>query len=201
MQHRNEKMTPEYLRELADAADHEKLWTLSVFEQLDLPPEKRRQLDTGVALRRHADHVAKLLSLLGTDKSLLMTPLSESGTAITTTRTPAAHRKLAKCRQKATPGPWKTKPHGVVVGGAAISLPRGDVQQQVAMVCTIDDGDRDANARLIAVALDMANALRSLLRHAERVNEVLAQECGGRFVDDGPLSMARDALRMAVGDA
>lgn len=93
-------MTPEYLRELADLADPDKLWTLGAFEQLDLPPEKRRQLDAGIALRRHAAHVNDLLGLLGTGKSLLLTPLSENGTAIMTTRTPAAHRKLVECRKK-----------------------------------------------------------------------------------------------------
>lgn len=59
----------------------------------------------------------------------------------------------------------------------------------------------EADARLIAAAPDMLNALRSLLRHAERVNEVLEQECGVRFVDAGPLDMARDALKLAVGAA
>ena len=93
-------MTPEYLRELADLADPDKLWTLGAFEQLDLPPEKRRQLDAGIALRRHAAHVKELLELLGTGKSLLLTPLSENGTAIMTTRTPTAHQKLVECRKK-----------------------------------------------------------------------------------------------------
>lgn len=93
-------MTPEYLRELADLADPDKLWTLGALEQFDLPPEKRRQLDAGIALRRHAAHVKDLLGLLGTGKSLLLTPLSENGTAIMTTRTPAAHRKLVECRKK-----------------------------------------------------------------------------------------------------
>ena len=71
------------------------------------------------------------------------------------------------------------------------------------MPAWLDDEHEEAraNARLVAGAPDMANALRSLLRHAERVNEVLAQECGVRFVDDGPLGMARDALRKAVGAA
>lgn len=96
-------MTPEYLRELADLADPDRLWTLGAFEQMDLPPEKRRQLDTGIALRRHASHVAELLGLLGTDKSLLLTPLAENCTAVMTTRTPAAHRKLVECRKKPNP--------------------------------------------------------------------------------------------------
>ena len=93
-------MTPEYLRELADLADPDKLWTLGAFECMYLPPERRRQLDAGIALRRHAEHVKELRRLLGTGKSLLLTPLSENGTAIMTTRTPAAHRKLVECRQK-----------------------------------------------------------------------------------------------------
>jgi hypothetical protein len=60
---------------------------------------------------------------------------------------------------------------------------------------------REANAQLIAAAPDMLNALRSLLRHAERMQEVMGEECGIRFRDDGPMSMARDALRLAVGAA
>ena len=97
---------PDYLarrgvpQQLADLADPDKLWTLGAFGQLDLPPEKRRQLDAGIALRRHEAHVNDLLGLLGTGKSLLLTPLSENGTAIMTTRTPAAHRKLVECRKK-----------------------------------------------------------------------------------------------------
>ena len=47
----------------------------------------------------------------------------------------------------------------------------------------------------------MLNALRSLLRHAERMQDVMDEECGIRFRDDGPMSMARDALRQAVGAA
>ena len=75
-------MTPEYLMELADAADPERLWTLCPFAQQELSPEKRRQLDAGVALRRHAVHVRRLRELLGTGKSLLLTPLSEGVTDV-----------------------------------------------------------------------------------------------------------------------
>lgn len=87
-------MTPAYLLELADFADPEQLWRLPGLKQLDLPVEKRRQLDAGVALRRHARHIQQLRDLIGTGQSLLITPLSTNGQAIKTVRTPASHQKL-----------------------------------------------------------------------------------------------------------
>ncbi len=75
-------MTPEYLEELADLADPDKLWRLAGMDQLDLPVEKRRQLDTGVALRRQASHVRELRELIGTGKSLLLTPYGPSCTDV-----------------------------------------------------------------------------------------------------------------------
>lgn len=89
-------MTPEYLRDLADLADPEQLWRLPGMKQLDLPPEKRHQLDTGVALRRHAAHIERLRDLLGTGRSLLITPLSLNGSAIKTVKTPPDHAKLER---------------------------------------------------------------------------------------------------------
>jgi len=59
-----------------------------------------------------------------------------------------------------TPGPWTLKPHGVIAGGKTIQLPGGEAQQQVAMACILDDGDQEANARLIAAAPEMLKALR-----------------------------------------
>lgn len=92
-------MTPEYLRELADKADPDELWRLSGFAQLDLPPEKRAQLDTGVALRRYASHLRDLQALHGTGRSLLITPLSPLlSTATKSVKTPADHRKLGAIR-------------------------------------------------------------------------------------------------------
>lgn len=87
-------MTPEYLRELADLADPEQLWRLPGLQQLDLPLEKRRQIDAGVALRRHASHVERLRELIGTGRSLLITQLSPNSSAIKTVATPPSHRKL-----------------------------------------------------------------------------------------------------------
>lgn len=92
-------MTPDYINDLADAADPEKLWRLPIFEQLDLPADKRRQLDTGVALRRFASHVERLNDVLGAGKSLLITPLSASGIATKLVPIPESHLKLLPARR------------------------------------------------------------------------------------------------------
>lgn len=87
-------MTPEYLNQLADKADPDRLWRLKWGDQEKLSHEQRQQLDTGVALRRHASHVARLLEILEQGKSLLITPLSPNGSASKTVDTPADHAKL-----------------------------------------------------------------------------------------------------------
>ena len=48
---------------------------------------------------------------------------------------------------------------------------------------------------------ELLAALRSLLRHAERVQEVMDEECGIRFRDDGPMGMAREAITRAESGA
>ena len=93
-------LTPEYLRELADLADPEQLWRLSPFAWLELPKEKRCQLDAGVALRRYAEHVGQLRDLLGTGKSLVITPLSEGGKAVMTMTAPDNHKRLLEVRER-----------------------------------------------------------------------------------------------------
>lgn len=89
-------MTPAYLLDLADIADPDQLWRLPGMQQLELPPEKRRQLDAGVALRRHARDVERLDGLRGKGKSLLLTPLPLHGTAVATIATPRQHTLLLK---------------------------------------------------------------------------------------------------------
>lgn len=91
-------MTPEYLEELADLVDPDKLWQLPVMQSIDLPADKRKQLDAGVALRRYATHVRRLRELLVEKKSLLITPLSTSGYAFKPVKTPKAHENLRKQR-------------------------------------------------------------------------------------------------------
>lgn len=89
-------MTPEYLNELADLADPDKLWRRAGLDRFGFTPEQKRQLDTGVALRRHAAHVSRMRELLGTGKSLLLTPLSLSGADVRSVPMPAdIKRRLA----------------------------------------------------------------------------------------------------------
>ena len=89
-------MTPQYLNDLADVADPDQLWRLGWEAQRDLPTDKRRQLDTGVALRRAAMHEQRLLDVLAERKSLLLTPLSTSGLASAVVSTPAKHVRLCR---------------------------------------------------------------------------------------------------------
>lgn len=89
-------MTPEYIEELADRADPHKLWRLTGLEQMALPEELKCQLDTGIVLRRYADHIRRLKEAYAADVSVLITPLnaSGSGTATRVVRVPPDHAKL-----------------------------------------------------------------------------------------------------------
>lgn len=89
-------MSPEYLEHLADIADPEQLWRLSGLDQHKLPTEKRRQLDMGVALRRQASHVRELRSLLGSGRSLLISPIGHSARATKTVSMPEDHARLIR---------------------------------------------------------------------------------------------------------
>ncbi len=89
-------MTPEYLRELADMIDQEKLWQLGLIEQLDLPEEKKKILDAGIALRRYAHDVEFLHKQIGTGKSVLITQLSLSGRDVRCVDTPKGVIKIRR---------------------------------------------------------------------------------------------------------
>jgi len=90
---------PAYILELADLADPNQLWQLAGIDQLDLPDNKRRQLDAGVCLRRHASHLQDLIEAKAQGKSMLITPLSPNSSASTLVDTPKRHLKLLKDRQ------------------------------------------------------------------------------------------------------
>lgn len=89
-------MTPEYLEELADLADPDQLWRLRGLEQLDLPTDKRRQLDAGVALRRYAHHLKELALSRQKEKSLLITQLSPNSSASMMVDIPERHKELMR---------------------------------------------------------------------------------------------------------
>lgn len=94
-------MSPEYLRQLADLADPDELWRQGGLVLLQAMPEaQRRQLDTGVALRRYAAHLEQLRKALSEQKSLLITPISPNGTAGGLVETPPNHQRLRDCRSK-----------------------------------------------------------------------------------------------------
>ena len=89
-------MTPDYIEALADRADPDQLWRLGLLDQLDLPPEKRAQLDTGVALRRHASHIKQLDLLRQQRRSLLITPLGINSAATMSVDVPVEHMDLMR---------------------------------------------------------------------------------------------------------
>ena len=111
----NTSMTPEYLEELADAADPDKLWRRGCLDRADFTAKQRQQLDTGVALRRHANHVRRLRALQDTGKSLLLTPLSLSGTDIRTVPTPSDIQK--RLLQEMPKAPANSATSSVVTSG------------------------------------------------------------------------------------
>lgn len=88
-------MKPEYIEELANAVDPDQLYRLSYEARCTLSPEKTQQLDAGIALRRYASHIRRLHGLIGSGESLLITALSEHGTATMTVPTPENHLRLA----------------------------------------------------------------------------------------------------------
>lgn len=94
-------MTPEYIEELANIADPEQLWRLPALESLNLPEDKRKQLQSGVALRRHASHLRTLNRIREEGRSLLITPIYSNSTATMTVDTPPNHQRF-RSKQGAT---------------------------------------------------------------------------------------------------
>ena len=97
-------MSPEYLRKLADIADPDETWrTADPLDYLRLSEEKRQQHDTGVALRRYAEHLERVKRAMEEKRSVLITPLSESGCAVRLADTPEDHARLRDKRADMQP--------------------------------------------------------------------------------------------------
>ena len=97
-------MSPEYLRKLADLADPDETWrTAGLLGRQQMPEEKRQQYDTGVALRRYAQHIERVNRALEEKRSVLITPLSANGCAVRLTDTPDDHMRLRDARASIQP--------------------------------------------------------------------------------------------------
>lgn len=89
---------PDYLYKLADLADPEKLWQTPFYKQSSFTEDQKRQLDTGIALRRHASHLRELDAARAKGVSVLITPLQPHHTAHKTVATPPDHARLRSSR-------------------------------------------------------------------------------------------------------
>jgi hypothetical protein len=86
-----------------------------------------------------------------------------------------------------TPGPWEVF--------------KGLYGYGIKGICGGYHGDIDieADARLIAAAPELLDALKQLTKDAERVKEVMLREVGIGMVDEVGLSLARAAIAKAAG--
>lgn len=96
---------------------------------------------------------------------------------------------------KHTPGPWRVRPNGVIVGGPEIQYVNGSAQQQIAMVTSPRDAEapeeeQRANALIMGASLDMLSALRALLFTADDSPAY-----------DAAIAQARAAIAKATGAA
>lgn len=76
-----------------------------------------------------------------------------------------------------TPGPWAVSRHeGVIVGGEIRQFANGSAQSQVALACMSEEvdnaGTRDANARLIAAAPELHEAVAAVRATLQRAANV-----------------------------
>jgi hypothetical protein len=91
-------MSPEYLRELADMVDHEQLWRWAGMDHHKMTPEQKKRKDAGVALRRHATDLARMVEAFEAGKSVIATPMTAVGLsrAVRFIDPPADHQRLLK---------------------------------------------------------------------------------------------------------
>lgn len=72
---------------------------------------------------------------------------------------------------KHTPGPWETNRFHAILGGTEIQYVNGSGRPQVALACVVEEGSQEANARLISAAPELLEALRGVLRVADRATD------------------------------
>lgn len=95
-----------------------------------------------------------------------------------------------------TPGPWVLADNGmgVIRGGVVRQYANGSTQDQIVMACSVtdDNGCMKANARLIAAAPELLEALKRLLGAYERLKPLQS------LVSD-PEKQAQAAIAKATG--
>lgn len=105
----------------------------------------------------------------------------------------------AQAEHAYTPGPWvlATFP-GVVVGGPMLKFGNGEGQAQLAMCTlseTIDEAQRNANARLISAAPDLLEALKGIVADDDASVSLADQ----RARSDARMAAAKAAILKATG--
>ena len=111
---------------------------------------------------------------------------------------------------KHTPGPWRVRPEAAnwraVCDALGCSAYEAVLSDDTAVALVVAHGSRPGNvpptnhnARLIAAAPELLEALRKLLADAENVRRVMLREAGIGMVDENALDAARAAIAKAEG--
>lgn len=90
---------------------------------------------------------------------------------------------------KGTPGPWRTTPNGVVTSDSCQIAPVGETSRPADMVGNFERWDADA--RLIAAAPELLEALELMLSHLGEPHCGIWRDVQGR---------ARAAIAKALGE-
>jgi alanyl-tRNA synthetase len=87
-------MSPDYLMKLADLADPDQLWRRAGLDRADFTELQKQQLDTGVALRRHARHTQEVDEAYQKGLSYCITKLGPSHYTKGAIPPPENHQRL-----------------------------------------------------------------------------------------------------------
>lgn len=108
---------------------------------------------------------------------------------------------IGKPKTQHTPGPWQVHifryPNGQLNGTPSVYAPNGNDGGR--HVCQVyDNGQLEANARLIAAAPDLLGSLKALFEHCAMVHSVWGDGCNQKQAD-AAIKAGRDAIAKAEG--
>jgi hypothetical protein len=118
---------------------------------------------------------------------------------------PSVLRKQAEHdAPKFTPGPWRVRPgrmsSGAIVAGPVLQMPKGEVQEQVALATIASfmdsDSERDANAHLMAAAPDLYAICVELDRELDKQTSDEKKSHDFNAPDDAEFSVTVTAKQM-----